>query len=385
MIQDSINLHNKIDSMALAHSQRLVQIIQQSIATHGGKINFAEFMQQALYAPGLGYYSNGSQKFGAHGDFITAPELGTLFAKCLAAQLQQILALLESNVILEIGAGSGKLAGDVCRALAATGLQLDTYYILELSSELQQRQQQYLQNKFPEFYSKFIWVQTLPKSLDCVIVANEVIDAMPVRRFAWIENKLQEFFVTCQDKEFNLSLAHPTQELVLAFSQSNLIEQLDFSPQPYVSEINLWLWPWIKSLSTCVNRGAVLLFDYGFSRSEYYHPQRNTGTLMCHYQQHCHPDPFFYPGLQDITAHVDFTAVAEAASANDFDLAGFTNQASFLINCGLGNFASQQTSREVNTLSSPAEMGELFKAMLLTKNLDLMATGFSQFDKLHTL
>lgn len=378
MFQDSINISNR---------QLLVSELHALIEQRGGKITFADFMYQALYAPGIGYYSNGSQKFGAQGDFVTAPELGTLFAQCVAIQAQQILAEFDHKVILEIGAGSGKLAADLFKSLQANGLQLNHYYILELSAELQQRQQTTIKNLCPEFSSKITWLNTLPQNFHGVIIANEVVDAMPVQRFCWQNNILQELFVDVTNDSFTIILDEATPQLHTAFHERGLAELLGNTDQPYMSELNLWLNPWLKSLAQSLQRGAILLFDYGYGRAEYYHPQRNTGTLMCHYQHQCHPDPFFKVGEQDITAHVEFTALAEAASDNNLEVAGYTNQASFLLNCGLIDLIDPllKQQQEINMLSSPAEMGELFKSMLLTKNLDLQAVGFSQWTKLHTL
>jgi SAM-dependent MidA family methyltransferase len=373
---------------AIAHSKLLSAKIIEKINLHGGKISFSDFMQQALYAPCLGYYSAGATKFGASGDFITAPELGSLFAKCVAKQCAEILQTLNSYTILEIGAGSGQLACDLFLALGQLNINLDNYLILELSADLKQRQQQKIKELCPQFYDRVQWLDQLPQqAINGIILANEVIDAMPVTRFCFTQNKLQEYYVIEKSSHFEYSLEPPNDELERAFSAANIGLYLEPNKSDYNSEINLWLQPWLKSLSTCLNSGAILLFDYGFPRSEYYHPQRDNGTLMCHYQHLAHSDPFFYPGLQDITAHVDFTAVAEAADLCALNVSGYTNLAGFLINCGINEFppSSSKQAQELNSLSSPAEMGELFKAMILTRMNSENFLGFSQFDKLHTL
>lgn len=374
-------------ALAMAHSAQLSALIRAKIKTQNGCISFAEFMQQALYAPGLGYYNSGTQKFGGNGDFVTAPEIGSLFAKCVAQQCAQILSALVAPTILEIGAGSGRLACDLILSLAQQNIKLDRYLILELSADLRQRQQQLLQQNCPDFFENIQWLDHLPESINGVIIANEVMDAMPVSRFQWHNNTLQEYYVTTHPHNFSYVLQEPTPQLLHAFAAANIALYLETIAEPYSSEINLWLNAWIHSLADCLQQGAILLFDYGFGRAEYYHPQRDTGTLMCHYQHHCHADPFYYPGLQDITAHVDFTAVAEAADASNLQVTGFTNLAGFLINCGITNFFDQTpaNSHELNLLTSPAEMGELFKAMILTKDIAVEMVGFDSYDKLHTL
>lgn len=379
---------NVPDQSALAHSIRVKQFIDQQIQEHGGSISFAQYMYNALYAPGLGYYSNGTAKFGPGGDFITAPELGSLFAQCVATQCAQILEAVANPVILEIGAGSGQLACDLFMALQEHNTPLEQYYILELSAELQQRQQQTIQQCCPEFLPLVTWLDRLPSTpINGVILANEVLDAMPVTRFSFANDELQEYYVTNEHEHFSEILYPASEELEHAFSAANIALYLEDIASEYSSEINLWIPGWIKSLNNCLNQGIILLFDYGFSRAEYYHPQRSTGTLMCHFQHQVHSDPYYYPGLQDITAHVDFTAVAEAAHANNIDVSGYTNLAGFLINCGITSHlrAEQNQARELNILSSPAEMGELFKAMLLAKNMEMSFVGFTQFDKLHGL
>lgn len=374
------------EHIAMQHSKQLILHIADIISAAGGQISFAEFMQQALYAPGLGYYSAGSIKFGAQGDFITAPEIGPLFAKCLATQCAEILTFSSGQDILEIGAGSGQLAYDLIQALAQKNVVLKNYFILELSADLRQRQQEKIFALNRDLKTKITWLDHLPdKPINGVILANEVMDAMPVARFHYAKNILQEYYVRSAEQQFITVLDTPSTVLSTAFTQANLTAIIK---QPYSSEINLWLPGWIKSLSCCLSTGAILLCDYGFPRHEYYHAQRNSGTLMCHYQHHNHTNAMLNIGLQDITAHVDFTAVAEAATSCDLTVAGYTNLASFLLNCGITQLLRTncvQDLQEINILTSPSEMGEIFKCIALTRNLDTNLSGFSQFDKRHCL
>lgn len=363
----------------------MAHIIQQ-INSHGGQISFADFMHASLYTPGLGYYNAGTTKFGSAGDFVTAPELGKLFAKCLAEQCAQILTTLNNKNIFELGAGSGQLACDLLQALSQKNIQLENYFILELSADLRQRQQEKILKQCPEFCNIVRWLDHLPKDpLDAVIIANEVVDAMPVSRFHFENDNLQECFVTFNGTNFTEVLRPANKNLHAAFVAANLGNYVTNS---YTSEINLWLSSWLQSLNASLASGAILIVDYGFPRAEYYHSQRNQGTLMCHYRHRNHTNPFINIGLQDITAHVDFTAIAEAADACALEIVGYTNQASFLLNCGITKFLDSDNIKqhqELQTLTSPAEMGELFKIIALTKNVDIDLLGFENFDKLHTL
>lgn len=370
------------DEIAVANIN-LLTLLKEHIS-RSGKITFAEFMHHALYSPGLGYYSADTIKFGKQGDFITAPEIGNLFAGCLANQYKQIFSFADNNV-LEIGAGSGRLACDTLIALERLQQDINNYFILEVSANLRQRQQDLIFERLPHLLEKIHWLDQLPTKFSGVIIANEVIDAMPVRRFHYANNILQEYYVTLDNQNFTYLLDKPSKELQTIFNNINIAQYIN---SPYTSEINLWVTPWIKSLSACLHSGAILLCDYGFPRQEYYHPDRNTGTLMCHHAHRSNANPFLNIGLQDITAHVDFTLVAEAADANNLSVAGYTNLTSFLINCGildLIDVGSIHQQHEFNLLTSPAEMGELFKVMALTKNLQIDLLGFNQFDKTHCL
>jgi SAM-dependent MidA family methyltransferase len=371
---------------AAAHSEKLLDFIIQKIQAKG-RLTFAEFMQLALYAPGLGYYSAGTHKFGSAGDFVTAPEISPLFARSIAKQGQQILNQFKNDGdILELGAGTGVLAADILLALEADDALPKHYYILELSADLRQRQQALLQERVPQLYSRVIWLDTLPeKPLQGLILANEVLDAMPVHKFK-IEQGIKEYYVTQANGQlaWHCDVAS-TKELERRLQQY----QLNL-PQNYESEINLALPAFIASLNASLNAGLILLIDYGFPRAEYYHPQRDTGTLMCHYRHYAHDNPLILPGLQDMTAHVDFTAIAEAAIEAGLRVAGFTNQANFLLNCGIiekvmtEDLTSDQQwmlSQEIKKLTLPSEMGELFKVIALTKNVSDALLGFNLFDQ----
>ncbi|EDN68054.1 protein containing DUF185 [Beggiatoa sp. PS] len=392
-------------SDAIAHSQQLINKIL--LAMNGEAIPFVKFMEQALYAPGLGYYSAGIHKLGEKGDFITAPEISPLFSHCVAKQCQQILASFESGVILEFGAGSGKMAAEILKELERLDCLPTEYFILEVSADLQKYQQETLQAQVPHLFNRIQWLERLPSQpISGVILANEVLDAMPVRRFRLDDNEISEFFVGSEDSKINFGL----QEELSKDSKINFGLQSPFSwqilpsrdeslrmlveklrptlPIGYVSEINLALPAWIQSVSDILAAGMVLLIDYGFPRREYYHPQRTQGTLMCHYRHHAHDDPLILVGLQDITAHVDFTAVAEAAVAADLEVAGYTTQANFLLASGLPEFFSTldpddtktylQYTQQVKKLTLPSEMGELFKVMALTRDYEKPLLGFIQ-------
>ena len=380
---------------AKAHSEVLTVQLQDLIQAQGGHISFADYMEQALYAPQLGYYTAGLQKLGKKGDFITAPELGSLFAKCLATQCEQLFIELGEQTILEFGAGSGQLACDLFKALEHTDTPIQNYWIVELSPDLQQRQREAIQQQCPNFLSKVQWLTTLPEPGFCgVIIGNEVLDAFPVHRFSLIDDKLLELGVTTIDNQFAWQTKPATGLLQSAIEQLGLSALLGNNHR-YDSEIHLQIPAWIQSVSEQLAKGALILLDYGFPRTEFYHPDRNQGTLMCHYQHHSHDDPFFYPGLQDITAHVDFTAVAEAGAKANLDIMGYTNLASFLMNCGLLSLLESpdelpsesqlKQQQEVLLLTSPSEMGELFKVIALGRGLSNTLLGFSHWDKTYSL
>ena len=444
---------------AQALSQQLSDLIQQKIKNAGGWISFADFMHMALYTPSLGYYSGGATKFGLAGDFVTAPEISPLFAKTLALQAAQILAATQGN-ILELGAGTGKLAADLLLELQQLKQLPERYFILEVSDHLRQIQRETLQKKLPaDLFNKVTWLETLPpspqpspargegvaasqlvdiypslrggegaaapqladtspsplegepafgfpasvgakapnagvkgwgegpKGFNGLILANEVLDAIPVHLIVNTSQGLHERGVSFdgdfiwQDKPLAKGKLH---DEVSAYSL----------PIDYLTEVCPAASALILSLAEMLENGVILLVDYGFGAAEYYHPQRNQGTLMCHYQHYAHDNPLINIGLQDITAHVNFTQIAHAGQAHGIKLAGYVNQAQFLINCGiltiLQQFSPQDSSyiklaAAAQKLLSPAEMGELFKVIGFTKNMDEDLIGFKSGDKAHTL
>lgn len=377
------------DLAALTHSKALIAHILQIIENSNGYISFARFMELALYTPGLGYYTAGAYKFGPGGDFITAPEISPLFGRSIARQCQQILNDLGYGDILELGAGSGVFAKDLLLELDALDKLPKHYYILEVSADLRERQQQLLKSSCPPYlFERFIWLDALPQKFIGIILANEVIDAMPVNCFKITAEGIQERCVTSENDYFAWQLAPPT-NMDLA-KQAELIQAEYNLPVGYASEINLMIAPWIRSLAETLKCGAILLLDYGYGRQEYYHPDRDQGTLTCFYRHHHHNDPFVNVGLQDITAHVDFTSVIESGVNAGLSLAGFTSQAGFLLACGLLELAAAETLNEVEqykqnqaikTLTLPSQMGELVKVMALTKEVEIPLLGFSLQDR----
>jgi SAM-dependent MidA family methyltransferase len=377
------------DDPALMHSRRLVAHIAEGIVRAGGWISFERYMGLALYAPGLGYYMGGAAKFGSSGDFVTAPEISSLFSRTLARQIAQVLPASGGDV-LELGAGSGRMAADLLQALDELGQLPARYAILELSGDLAARQRERVQRLEPRLSSRVAWVDAVPAALRGVIVANEVLDAVPTHLVVWRDGEVFERGVGWSDQGFawiDRPLADPT---LLAEAQ-RLAALARSNGQPYLSEINLVARALIRSLAAALERGAALFVDYGFGESEYYHPQRMRGTLMCHYRHHAHGDPFHLPGLQDITSHVDFSAVARAGVESGLDLLGYTTQAQFLVNLGITDLmaaipatdaaAYLPLAAQAQKLLSPAEMGELFKVMALGRGMDVPLAGFSGGDK----
>lgn len=376
---------------ANAHSLRLVSKIHDMISSQGGSITFEQYMQAALYQPGLGYYRAGTQKFGVQGDFTTAPELSGLFAECLARFVMQSG---ESESILEVGAGSGLLAARLLNTLAAQDRLPQTYYILELSAELRARQQQTLAEHAGQHLERVQWLDDLPEHFSGVVIANELLDAMPVRRFRLRGGQVFEQHVAwcdgvlcCRDEA--AADVRLLDRIATLREQSSIAEAGD-----YMSEVNFMAEDWVRTLGKRLDRAVVLLIDYGYPRSAYYHAQRSGGTLMCHYRQHAHPDPLILVGLQDITAHIDFTAMADAALDAGLQVRGFTTQAHFLMNLGLLDMAQgeaqdeyQQVKRnsEIRQLTLPNQMGEQFKVMALSKNTDVPLPGFEMHDLRHLL
>lgn len=373
---------NKAESALLDQVKHTSRYIADKISEQG-PISFSEFMQDALYAPQLGYYRNGLIKFGEEGDFITAPQISPLFGCCVAKQCQQVLQNLGHGSILEIGAGNGILAKSILTELAKQKTLPEHYFILELSADLQQRQRELLADS-PELLARVQWLTELPTTFSGVIIANEVVDAMPVHKFKIDHNQsLQEYFVDWEQDHFLWQLQPPTKAL------KNIYKTIQTPPLSagYVSEINSLIPGWLDNLASSLREGLILLIDYGFPEHEYYHMDRSTGTLMCHFHHQAHADPLLNVGVQDITAHVNFTQVANCAQASNLTLAGYTHQAGFLINCGItelmlkaGGLSYFHQAQQVKQLTLPSEMGELFKAIALTRKLDCELLGFRDFD-----
>lgn len=392
---------------ALAHSRKLQSVIRENIAAAGGWITFARYMELALYCPGLGYYNGGATKLGGSGDFVTAPEISTLFGYALARQVGQISAEIagyhDKADVLEIGAGSGKLARDMLRELEQRDCLPQHYYILEVSAELRERQRKLLTEHTPHLMQRVIWLERLPEHFVGTILANEVIDAMPVHLVEWRGDDVLERGVVWQEsEEYELQApdgkfvwqSRPIADDALKAIAGDLTQQINPQRDPdfmYCSEINQLAGSFIRSLAGMLQQGVVMLIDYGFGRGEYYHPQRTQGTLMCHYRHHAHGDPFYLPGLQDITSHVDFSALNNSAEDAGLSLLGYTTQAHFLLNCGITEILSRTPVEDVQhylpltgqlqKLISPAEMGELFKVIAFGKSFDPPLDGFASGDK----
>ena len=397
------------DPVAAAHSARLVDLLRATIADAGGAISFARFMDLALYAPGLGYYRAGARKFGSGGDFVTAPELSPLFSRCLARQCQEILAALGSGQILELGAGSGVMAADLLLELRALNALPERYAILELSGELRDRQRQTLTRRAPEVLDRVVWLDQPPEpEFRGIVLGNEVLDALPVERFRITAHGPRRLMVRWT--EAGLAWAEgdedPAVTAAIAGIEADLGGRL---PEDYRSEYIPHLQDWLRTIAEPLAAGALLFVDYGYPRRAYYHPERTTGTLLCHYRHRAHDDPLILPGLQDITASVDFTAVAQAARAVGLDVAGYTRQNYFLFGCGLMDLLADQIppnpplekgggeaggissptdtvryleqARQVKLLTLPGEMGDRFQAIALTRNLTLPLRGFSFRDE----
>lgn len=361
---------------ALAASQALQRLIAAEIAQQDGAIPFARFMELALYAPGLGYYSGGAAKLGKDGDFTTAPELSALFGATLAHLAGAIIAQSAPN-ILEFGAGTGKLAFDILTEAQAAGIAVESYAIVELSGELRARQQALLA-PFPQVR----WLDALPESFQGVVFGNEVLDAMPVQLVKKTAQGWRELYVTVADGEFAYVEREPGAALAAQIA-AQIPEQDDLA-DGYTTEVHGAGCGFMATLGQMLSRGnngAAILFDYGFPAHEYYLGQRDAGTLMCHYRHHAHAEPFYLPGLQDITAHVDFTAMAIAAQDAGADVLGYMNQASFLLAAGIGDLLTRTDPADaqaylpqanaVQKLLSPAEMGELFKVLIVGKNVEI--------------
>ena len=376
MQPDPVNSLPSPDADSVRHSKRVAVLLRENIDAAGGAISFAEYMHHALYAPGLGYYAAGARKFGAAGDFVTAPEVSAVFGRVLARQCAAVFDSIERPALLEVGAGSGRLAVDLLTKLAELEALPGEYLILEVSADLRERQKALLRAEVPELCDRVAWVDGWPASHRGVIVANEVLDALPVERFVRRSGQVMQLCVTVDGERFAITERTAPDYLATAVEQ---IEQELGRPLPdsYVSEVCVAVPRWIADLAGALREGSAFLFDYGVSRQEYYAADRSGGWLRCHFRHHAHEDPLILPGIQDITAWVDFTAVAAAAAASGLDVIGFTTQARFLIDGGLDAElpemadlpidAQLRVANEVKMLTLPAEMGEHFKCMGLNR------------------
>lgn len=374
-----------------AHSKSLAKVIVKEI-DQNGSIPFSRYMEMALYQPGLGYYVAGATKFGAAGDFITAPEISPLFGMCIANQAAEVIRQIGVNAsLLEIGAGSGVLAVAILKHLDELGCLPQHYFILELSPELKLRQKDIIEKEAPALIERIIWLDTLVGfSMQGMVVANEVLDAMPVSCFEMTEDNIYERRVVFDDR---LNWQSKLADERLRMKVEDL--SISFVSSAYRSEINLHIQPWLDSMALVIESGVVLLVDYGYQQHEYYHPERVEGTLLAHYRHHAVEDPFVYPGLMDITANVDFTAVAQAAVESGFEVSGYTTQACFLLGAGIDQLFLQcaseseqkqlEYSQQVKHLTLPSEMGERFKVLGINRHFDHSLSAFNFKDLTHKL
>jgi SAM-dependent MidA family methyltransferase len=387
------------DTQAL-HFARVRRFLVEQIVAAGGWLSFERYMDLALYAPALGYYSAGAHKLGTGGDFTTAPEVSSLFGACVARQCAEILGALGGGSILEIGAGSGRMAVDILTRLDTLGTSPDVYWILEVSADLRERQRGWLAQSLPHWIGRVRWLDQPPEdSFDGVILANEVLDALPVARFRWSAAGIEELGVVLENENAPEEGGFTWESRPAGQAMVDTCRRLSVAgggwSDGYVSEYCPTLTAWTQSVTRALRTGAALWFDYGLPRSQYYLPERHDGTLLCHFQHRAHGDPLLYPGLQDITAWVDYTLLAEASRAADFTLGGFTTQSFFLAGLKVDQemqiMAGEDANRfarlanQARQLMLPGEMGERFKAMAWLRGLDLPLSGFALQDLRHTL
>jgi SAM-dependent MidA family methyltransferase len=383
------------DAESKQRSLLLCDRVRSACNRSDGSVRFSDFMDIALYEPGLGYYSGGLKKFGEKGDFITSPEVSPLFGQCLANQLAEVLANFEKvnndkSYVIEFGAGSGILAVDILLRLEQLEILPEKYFILELSSELKQRQKATIKEKIPHLLMCVQWLNHLPEKLtNVVVVANEVLDAMPVECFRVTDNKIETLMVAIENDELVSRYVPAAVEVIDKVSTIQQRSEVTL-PTGYCSEYNPAISAWLAGIASEVEHLVILLIDYGYNEREYYHADRDHGTLMCYYQHRAHDDFFWWPGLQDITAFVNFTDVAYSAVDLAMDVSGYTTQAAFLLGNGLAELHESQVtddikqqitlSQQIKTLSLPSEMGDKFKVMALTKNYEEPLVGFSMLD-----
>jgi len=379
------------DNESAVHSVQVIQAIRDALDQAGGWLPFSAYMEMALYAPGLGYYTAGRRKFGQQGDFVTAPETSALFGQCLALQCVELLQAMGGGDILEVGAGSGVMAVDVLTELQHQQCLPDHYYILELSADLRDRQQQRIEQALPDLLERVHWLDALPEQFEGVVLANELLDAMPLERYRVLEQGFAIQGVVWDEP----SSAFAWEERPASAEQATMLEQLvaRLGHKPvtgYLLEVNERAVAWVSQLAASLTRGAAILIDYGASRNEFYHEQRFEGTLSCHYRHRSHDDPLILTGIQDITAYVEFSAVVEAAVDAGFTLAGYNTQTHFLIGCGLDEVISRgdpadtvaflKMTQQAKMLTMPGEMGERFRVLGLSRNMDSQWRGFATQD-----
>ncbi len=382
------------DELSAKHCARVSDHIRARIDAAGGQISFAQFMQEALYAPGLGYYTAGATKFGVDGDFITAPEISSVFGRVLARQSAEVLGEIEGGEILEFGAGSGKLAVDMLTALEELGALPDSYQILEVSADLQERQKQRMQAQIPQLADRVQWISDLPRDFEGVIIANEVLDALPVERFVRRGSGVSQLCVSLEAERFVWTerAAPELLESAVIAIEAEIGRTLE---NGYTSEVSLAAPRWIDALANSLRRGAVFLFDYGVSQREYYATDRTEGWLRCHFRHHAHNNALIYAGIQDLTAWVDFSSIAGAAVSNGFDLLGYQTQSQFLMGGGLEiemqGFTELplprqlELSGQIKTLTLPGEMGENFKCIALGRGAMDTPSTFHLADRTQVL
>lgn len=371
-----------LDEQAADDCAALCAEITDKIKQNNGFLPFVDYMNWALYAPKYGYYSGRNEKIGRYGDFATAPQLTDLFGKCLSQQIEQILPQTAGN-IYEFGAGTGKLAVDIIQTLPENTWQ--NYYIIELSADLRTRQKDYIQQKTPQYAHKIKHLDRLPETFDGFVFGNEVLDAMPCEVVEKRKDGIYRMGVTNTPQGFDWA-----SEKATGFLLEQAAFRLPESPTPYRTEINLQAEAFMKTLAERLNCGGMLWIDYGFDRKEYYHPQRTMGTLIGHYRHHTVDNPFVLTGQMDLTAHIDFSAIADAATSQGVDFIGYTTQAAFLLSCGITDFLADlgdtasdtyiKTVAAVQKLLNPHEMGELFKCIAFGKNIDPDWLGFRNLD-----
>ena len=386
MIQTSLPIPSKTE---IEHSLKLIDHLKSILKQHDGKMSFMQYIAEVLYAKGLGYYASGAHKLGEKGDFMTAPLLSPAFSFCLGKFCARVLADLDDPVILEIGAGTGDMAANILIELARQSHMPSVYYILETSPDLKQRQRETIKRLCPDYFHLVKWVtEPLKKPFNGVIVANELLDALPVFRFEKKANEVVELGVAMDKGRFK-EINYSTSNIWLNNAVQAIEKNIGELPEGYCSEINLTLKPWLEATTQALASGLCLFIDYGYTQKRYYDPSRVSGTLSCYYKHLTHDDPFVYPGLQDITAHVDFTHLANCAEALSFDVAGFSSQNQWLTAMGIHAYASMlrqnaadepKMTKAVNKLLSPAFMGEQFQVMALVRNFTSDVPGFKEHD-----